>query len=87
LAPPDLEQHPVFPPEPPVGLPRATVRPHDGRRGSTQRIIEANIARFKALLADENDPTKRAMLHRLLREERAARAAAKQMPDDVKKAY
>jgi hypothetical protein len=52
-----------------------------------QRIIEANIARFKALLADENDPSKRAMLHRLLTEEEAALAAAKQTPADVKKAY
>jgi hypothetical protein len=52
-----------------------------------QRIIESNIARFKALLADESDATKRAMLHRLLTEEEAALAAAKQTPDDVKKAY
>ena len=52
-----------------------------------QRIIEANIARFRTLLADENDPTKRAMLHRLLTEEEAALAAAKQAPDEVKKAY
>jgi hypothetical protein len=52
-----------------------------------QRIIEANIARFKALLADENDPTKRAMLHRLLTEEEAALAAVKQTPHDVRKAY
>jgi len=52
-----------------------------------QRIIEANIARFKALLADENDPTKLAMLHRLLTEEEAALAAIKHAPDGVKKAY
>jgi hypothetical protein len=35
----------------------------------------------------QNDPTKRAMLHRLLTEEEAALAAAKRTPDDVKKAY
>lgn len=52
-----------------------------------QRIIEANIARFKALLADETDPTKRTMLHRLLTEEEAALATAKQTPDEIKKAY
>jgi len=52
-----------------------------------QRIIEANIARFKALLADETDPTKRTMLHRLLVEEETALAATKQTPDDVKKAF
>ena len=52
-----------------------------------QRIIEANIARFKALLADETDPTKRAMLNRLMAEEETALAAAKLTPTDVKKAY
>jgi hypothetical protein len=52
-----------------------------------RRIIEANIARFKALLADETDPTKRAMLRRLLTEEEVALAAAKQKPAEIKKAY
>jgi hypothetical protein len=52
-----------------------------------RRIFEANIARFKALLADETDPTKRAMLRRLLTEEEAALAAAKQKPAEIKKAY
>jgi len=52
-----------------------------------QRIIEANIVRFKALLADESDPTKRIMLHRLLAEEETALAAAKLEPAEVKKAY
>ena len=52
-----------------------------------QRIIEANIARFKALLADETDPTKLVMLHRLLTEEESALAAAKNAPDEAKKAY
>jgi hypothetical protein len=36
-----------------------------------RRIIQANIDRFKALLQDEADPTKRAMLNRLLAEEEA----------------
>ena len=52
-----------------------------------QRIIEANIVRFKALLADESDPTKRIMLHRLLAEEETSLAAAKLEPAEVKKAY
>lgn len=52
-----------------------------------QRIIEANIARFKALLADENDPTKRTMLARLLAEQETALVTAKETPADVKKAY
>lgn len=52
-----------------------------------QRIIEANIVRFKALLLDETDPTKRAMLGRLLAEEETALAATKQTPDDAKKAF
>ena len=36
-----------------------------------QRIIKANIDRFKLLLETETDPTKRSMLHRLLAEEEA----------------
>ncbi len=35
------------------------------------RIIQANIERFKLLLQDEIDPTKRAMEMRLLAEEEA----------------
>jgi len=35
------------------------------------RIIQANIDRFKLLLKDETDPTKRAMEIRLLAEEEA----------------
>jgi hypothetical protein len=35
------------------------------------RIIQANIDRFKLLLKDETDPTKRAMEFRLLAEEEA----------------
>jgi hypothetical protein len=55
--------------------------------GWMQRIIEANIARYKALLVDETDATKRTMLGRLLAEEETALAAAKQTPAEVKKAY
>jgi hypothetical protein len=36
-----------------------------------QRIIKANIDKFKSLLEIETDPTKRAMLIRLLDEEEA----------------
>jgi hypothetical protein len=36
-----------------------------------RRIIQANIDRFKLLLKTETDPTKRAMLIRLLAEEDA----------------
>jgi len=35
------------------------------------RIIQANIDRFKLLLENETDPTKRAMILRLLAEEEA----------------
>ena len=34
-----------------------------------QRILQANIDRFKSLLETETDPTKRAMIIRLLTEE------------------
>lgn len=34
-----------------------------------RRIIQANIDRFKGLLKTESDPTKRALLARLLSEE------------------
>jgi hypothetical protein len=44
--------------------------PVEGSR-AVRRIIQANIDRFKALLQDETDPTKRAMLNRLLAEEEA----------------
>ena len=36
-----------------------------------QRIVQANIERFKLLLQTETDPTKRAMEIRLLAEEEA----------------
>ncbi len=38
------------------------------------RIIKANIDRFKKLLETESEPVKRAMIERLLREECAKRA-------------
>jgi hypothetical protein len=44
------------------------------------RIIQANIDRFKLLLETTTDPTKRAMLVRLLAEEEA-----KQVPKPEKK--
>jgi len=48
-------------------------------------IIQANIERFKLLLEDESDPTKRAMEIRLLAEEEAK---LRHMPEaDRKKAY
>ena len=51
------------------------------RRGSfaMQRIIQANIDRFKLLLETETDPTKRAIEIRLLAEEEA-----KQVPKPKK---
>jgi hypothetical protein len=50
-----------------------------------RRIIQANIDRFKELLKNETDPTKRAMESRLLAEEEAK---LKQAPKpDEKKAY
>jgi hypothetical protein len=39
-------------------------------------IAQANVARFKLLLETETDPTKRAMLAKLLAEERAKLAIA-----------
>jgi hypothetical protein len=44
------------------------------------RIIQANIDRFKSLLETTTDPTKRAMLIRLLAEQEA-----KQVPKPEKK--
>ena len=50
-----------------------------------RRIIQANIDRFKLLLENETDPTKRALEIRLLAEEEAK---LKQAPKaDEKKAY
>jgi hypothetical protein len=47
-----------------------------------QRIIKANIERFKKLLESENDATKRAMEARLLAEEEAK---LKKLPKSEKK--
>jgi hypothetical protein len=48
-------------------------------------IIQANIERFKLLLENETEPTKRAMEMRLLAEEEAK---LRHMPEgDKKKAY
>jgi hypothetical protein len=50
-----------------------------------RRIIQANIARFKSLLEQETDPTKRAIESRLLAEEEAK---LKQVPEaEEKKGY
>lgn len=43
-------------------------------------IVQANIVRFNGLLGTETDPTKRAMIVRLLAEEKA-----KQPPDPEQK--
>ncbi len=52
-----------------------------------KRIIKANIERFKLLLESETDPTKRAMLLRLLGEQEEKLEAAEKMPLGVIKAY
>ena len=49
---------------------------------SMDRIIQANIDRFKLLLKTETDQTKRAMAERLLAEEEAKQ---KQAPNPQKK--
>jgi hypothetical protein len=46
-----------------------------------KRIIQANIDRFKRLLASETDATKRVTLFRLLGEEEEKLAAANKTPD------
>ncbi len=50
-----------------------------------RRIIQANIDRFKLLLETEADPTKRALVIRLLAEE-VAKLKEVRKPDE-KKAY
>ena len=52
-----------------------------------QRIIQANIERFTLLLETETDPTKRAMLLRLLREQAAQLELGKDATADSKKAF
>lgn len=55
--------------------------------GHMIRIIRANIDRFKLLLEDETDPTKRALLSRLLVEEEQKLEAAEKTPAIIKKAF
>ena len=43
--------------------------PSEEREAAMQRILQANLDRFKSLLETETDPTKRAMIIRLLTEE------------------
>ncbi len=50
------------------------------------RIIQANIDRFKLLLETEADPTKRTMLSRLLREEEGKLKEATETPAVANKA-
>jgi hypothetical protein len=52
-----------------------------------KRIIQANIDRFKLLLESETDPTKRAMLFRLLAEQEEKLAAAEKTPGGITKAF
>jgi hypothetical protein len=52
-----------------------------------KRIIQANIDRFKLLLESETDPTKRAMLFRLLAEQEEKLAAAEKTPGGINKAF
>jgi len=52
-----------------------------------KRIIQANIDRFKRLLASETDATKRVTLFRLLGEEEEKLAAADKTPDGINKAW
>ncbi len=50
-----------------------------------KRIIQANIDRFKLMLEAERDPTKRAMLYRLLAEQEAELKVESETP--ASKAY
>jgi len=52
-----------------------------------KRIIQANIDRFKLLLETETDPTKQAMLFRLLAEQEAKLKEATKTPSSLKRAY
>ena len=49
-----------------------------------KRIIQANIDRFKLMLEEETDPTKRSMIHRLLIEQEAE---LKKEDEPAKKAF
>jgi hypothetical protein len=55
--------------------------------GVMKRIIRANIDRFRLLLESETDPTKRAMLHRLLAEQEVKLDVAENSPEGNKKAF
>jgi len=46
------------------------------RESATRKIIQANIDRFNSLLETTTDPTKRAMIFRLLAEEEAKQLSA-----------
>ena len=52
-----------------------------------QRIIQANIERFTLLLETETDPTKRAMLLRLLREQTAQLERVNDEGENARKAF
>ena len=52
-----------------------------------KRIIQANIDRFKLLLETDTDPTKRAMLFRLLAEQETELKRTAEAPSGVTKAY
>ncbi|MEJ2373938.1 MAG: hypothetical protein P8Y71_00545 [Pseudolabrys sp.] len=52
-----------------------------------KRIIQANTDHFKLLLDSESDPTKRAMLHRLLAEQEKKLEAAERSPDVINEAF
>ena len=52
-----------------------------------KRIIRANIDRFKLLLESETDPTKRALLSRLLAEEERKLEAVEKTPGGINKAF
>jgi len=48
------------------------------RESATRKIIQANIDRFNLLLETTTDPTKRAMIIRLLAEEAAKQVLAQE---------
>ena len=52
-----------------------------------KRIIQANIDRFKLMLETEADPTKRAVLFRLLGEQEAELKTATEAPASLPKAF
>ena len=52
--------------------------------GAVKRIIQANIDRFKLMLDEETDSTKRSMIHRLLVEQEAELRKATDEPVNKK---